>query len=110
MALVIPPLQTIQVQMEAVCASWKIPFLNISSISSPNEIPEKIEQIKPKILLSAIEDVNDEDIQDKLAMLDISYVAVDECQVCGLVGGVKTTRISFFIRILFTSLNLKIFK
>ena len=88
MALVIPPLQTIQAQMEVVCVSWKIPFLNISSISRPEEIPEKIEQIKPKILLSAIEDVNNEDIQDKLAMLDISYVAIDECQVGGLLGGV----------------------
>ena len=81
MALVIAPLQTIQVQMEAVCTAWNIPCLNISSIASPQDIPEKIEQIKPKILLAAIEDVDKEEVQDQLHMLDICYVAIDECQV-----------------------------
>ena len=81
MALVIPPLQTIQVQMEAVCTAWNIPCLNISSVASPQDIPEKIEQMKPKILLAAIEDIDREEVQDQLHLLDISYVAIDECQV-----------------------------
>ena len=81
MALVIPPLQTIQVQMEAVCTAWNIPCLNISSVAKPQDIPEKIEQMKPKILLAAIEDIDREEVQDQLHLLDISYVAIDECQV-----------------------------
>lgn len=77
----IPPLQTIQAQMETVCEAWKIPCLNISGVACPQDIPEKLDQIKPKILLASIEDVYREEIQDQLQMLDICYVAVDECQV-----------------------------
>ena len=83
MALAIPPLQTIQIQMEEVCTAWKIPFLNISGITNPEDIPEKNNQLKPKVLLASIEDVYREEIQDQLHMLDIVYVAVDECQVGG---------------------------
>ena len=81
MALVIPPLQTIQIQMETVCTAWKIPYINISSVANPSDIPEKIEQSKPKIILASIEDIYREEIQDNMHMLDISYVAIDECQV-----------------------------
>ena len=38
-------------------------------------------ELKPKVLLSSIEDMNKEDVQAKLHMLDIAYVAIDECQV-----------------------------
>ena len=84
MALVIPPLQTIQIQMETVCTAWKIPFINISSLASPADIPEKVEQLKPKILLASIEDIYREEVQDNMHMLDVSYVAIDECQVVAI--------------------------
>ena len=81
MAIVIPPLQTIQIQMENICSAWNIPFLNLSDVSNPDDIPDKLTELKPKILLSSIEDMNKEDVQAKLLMLDIAYVAIDECQV-----------------------------
>ena len=67
--------------METVCTAWKIPCINISSLANPSDIPEKIAQLKPKILLASIEDIYREEIQDNMHMLDISYVAIDECQV-----------------------------
>ena len=66
--------------MSKVCISWKIPFLNISEIKL-EELPLKLEEVKPKILLASIEDMNREDVQDKLQLLNIAYVAIDECQV-----------------------------
>ena len=81
MALVIPPLQTIQIQMEKICSDWEIPFLNISNIPNPEDIPEKLEELSPKILLASIEDLGREEVQAKLQLVNISYVAIDECQV-----------------------------
>ena len=66
--------------MSKVCSDWKIPCLNISDIR-PDELPLKLEEIKPKIILCSIEDLNNEDIQDKLQLLNIAYVSIDECQV-----------------------------
>ena len=83
-AIVIPPLQTIQIQMEKICQSWQIPFLNLSDIARPEEIPEKMEELNPKIILCSIEDISNEQIQSKLQLLDVSYVAIDECQVIQL--------------------------
>ena len=80
MALVIPPLQTIQIQMEKICSAWKIPFFNISNVN-PEDIPNKLNELNPKILLSSIEDINREEVQAELHMLKIMYVAIDECQV-----------------------------
>ena len=77
----IPPLQTIQIQMEKICSAWKIPYLNLSDVANPDDIPDKLNELKPKIILSSIEDINKEEVQSKLQLLDISYVAIDECQV-----------------------------
>ena len=69
--------------MSKVCSDWKIPCLNVSDIR-PDELPLKLEEIKPKIILCSIEDLNNEDIQDKLQLLNIAYVSIDECQVSGM--------------------------
>ena len=80
-ALVIPPLQTIQIQMETICTNWGIPFVNISGITNPEDIPEILNQSNPKVILSSIEDISREEIQTHLQLLKIAYVAIDECQV-----------------------------
>ena len=81
MALVIPPLQTIQIQMEKICSEWNISCLNISNILSPDEIPVKIDELSPKVILASIEDLDKEDVQAALQMVNMAYVAIDECQV-----------------------------
>ena len=81
MALVIAPLQTIQIQMEKICFDWEIPVLNISNIQNPDDIPEKLEELNPKVILASIEDLDREEVQAKLQLVNISYVAIDECQV-----------------------------
>ena len=80
-AIVIPPLQTIQMQMATICQSWEIPYLNISDITNPAEIAAKLEETDPKIILCSIEDISDPRIQSQLQSLNVSYVALDECQV-----------------------------
>ena len=77
----IPPLTTIQMQMATICSTWNIPFLNLSDVAHPEEIPTKLTLLDPKIILASIEDISNEAIQSKLHMLDIAYVAIDECQV-----------------------------
>ena len=68
-------------QMAGICEKWKIPFINLSDITHPEEIPQKIESLKPKIILCSIENIVDEAVQKSLQKLKVSYVAVDECQV-----------------------------
>ena len=79
--MVIPPLQTIQFQMETICTDWGIPFVNISGITNPEDIPENLNQSSPKVILSSIEDISREEVQTHLQHLQIAYVAIDECQV-----------------------------
>ena len=79
-ALVIPPLQTIQQQMEQTCMDWQIPCINLSKIN-PKDIKAKIEVTQPKVILTSIEDIVKPEVQSELQLLSISYVAVDECQV-----------------------------
>ena len=76
----IPPLITIQVQMEEICKSWDIPYLNLSGIP-PQEIEARINTGDPKILLASIEDISNPAIQSQLQSVDVSYVALDEAQV-----------------------------
>ena len=78
----IPPLQTIQIQMAITCQEWSIPYLNLSEVQAPAEIPEKLDEINPKIILSSIESISDPSVQSFLHSLEVAYVAVDECQVC----------------------------
>ena len=67
--------------MEKICIDWKIPFLNLSGVPNPEDIPEMLSQLNPKIILSSIEDISQEEVQSQLQLLDIIYVAIDECQV-----------------------------
>ena len=80
-ALVIPPLLTIQIQMAKICTEWSIPYLDLSQISKQEDLAANIERKQPKIILMSIEDVSNPAIQSSLQLLDIKYVAVDECQV-----------------------------
>ena len=80
-AIVISPLLTIQMQMKNVCEGCQIPYLDLSSIAGPSEIAAKLEELDPKIILCSIEDISDNSIQAQLQYLDVSYIAVDECQV-----------------------------
>ena len=80
-AIVIPPLQTIQMQMATTCENWDIPYLNLSDIQNPAEIGHKIAELEPKIILSSIEDISNDAIQSQLQTLTVSYIAIDECQV-----------------------------
>jgi len=80
-AIVIPPLQTIQVQMINICKEWKIPYLNISELSTKEDVQSKLEAVKPKVIICSIEDINKEEIQASLQLQKISYIAIDECQV-----------------------------
>ena len=67
--------------MENICTDWNIPFLNLSSITSPADIPELLKQTSPKVILSSVEDISKEEIQSELQLVDVAYVAIDESQV-----------------------------
>ena len=77
----IPPLQTIQMQMASICKKWSIPYLDLSDVQSPAQIPQKLAELEPKIILSSIESVSNSAIQTQLQSLEVSYIAIDECQV-----------------------------
>ena len=79
-ALVIPPLQTIDIQMCAVCEEWGIKYLNLGSIAV-NSIADQIAAEKPFILISSIEKINNHEVQKQLFNLKLDYIAVDEAQV-----------------------------
>ena len=67
--------------MVDICTKWKIPFINLSELSSSEAIQTKLLAVKPKIILCSIEDINTEEKQSALQNTKISYIAVDECQV-----------------------------
>ena len=68
-------------QMANICESWSIPHLNLSDIISPTEITAKLQEIDPKVILCSIEAISDHTIQSELQSLNVSYIAIDECQV-----------------------------
>ena len=68
-------------QMTVVCQRWDIPYLNISDVINPVEIASKLEETDPKIILCSIEDISNPAIQAQLQSLEVSYIALDECQV-----------------------------
>ena len=74
-------LQTIQMQMASICKDWNIPYLDLSDIKNPADIPAKLEEIVPKIILTSIEDISNHAVQSQLQTLNVSYIAIDECQV-----------------------------
>ena len=88
-ALVVPPLVTIQQQMAKVCEAWKIPYINLSSHNANQNITE------PRVILASIEDLANVTLQKYLlSVKNIAYVAVDECQV-----RIKLKAISYFINL-----------
>ena len=68
--------------MATTCQEWGIPYLNLSEVQDPAEIPEKLAQINPRVILSSIESISDPNVQRFLQSLEVAYIAVDECQVC----------------------------
>ena len=48
-AIIIPPLQTIQLQMSLVCKKWGIPYINLADARNPDEITKKIEELNQKL-------------------------------------------------------------
>ena len=81
LAIVIPPLKTIQVQLAKICSLWKIPFIDLDDIENPHNIGQKILDLNPKIIISSIEDIGNEVVQSELQTIDVRYIAMDECQV-----------------------------
>ena len=83
LALVVPPLVTIQQQMANICEAWKIPYINLSSHTFPTtHINANQNTSQPKVILASIEDLANVSLQKYLLTLkNIAYVAVDECQV-----------------------------
>ena len=59
--------------------------MNLSSITSPADIPELLKQTSPKVILSSVEDISKEEIQSELQLVDVAYVAIDESQVLKIV-------------------------
>ena len=76
----IPPLLSIEHQMESICEEWKIPYCNISTIE-PKEIMPSLKTNDVKILLASIECISDVTVQKAIQDLKVNYIAVDECQV-----------------------------
>ena len=68
-------------QMASICKDWNIPYLDLSDIKNPADIPAKLEEIVPKIILTSIEDISNHAVQSQLQTLNVSYIAIDECQV-----------------------------
>ena len=66
--------------MEDDCIKWGIPYLNLSS-TEYSKIKEEITKIKPKVILTSIEAICDEEVQAQLLNVNISFVSVDEAQV-----------------------------
>ena len=67
--------------MAKICDDWNIPYINLSEVSKKEDIASIIEEAKPKIILSSIEDISDPIVQNSLQLVNIKYVALDECQV-----------------------------
>ena len=61
--------------------------MNLADVRNASEIPKKIEDLQPKVILCSIEDISDEATQRSLQKLDVAYVAVDEAQVMDPVSG-----------------------
>ena len=80
-AIVIPPLQTIQLQMAAICDTWRIPYVDLSNIHTSEQISSVLEELQPKVILCSIESISNPAIQDQINNLDVAYIAIDECQV-----------------------------
>ena len=67
--------------MASICEEWNIPYLNLGDVRSPSEIPERLSELAPKVILCSIEAISDPAIQSHLQSLEVGYIAVDESQV-----------------------------
>lgn len=76
----IPPLLSIEYQMETICKDWNIPFCNISS-TPPSEIVSSLKSADAKVIIASIEKISDVKVQKAIQNIKVNYVAVDECQV-----------------------------
>ena len=55
--------------------------MNLDDLDSPTDIAKKLMEVKPRVIISSIEDISNADMQAELQSVDIRYVAIDECQV-----------------------------
>ena len=79
--IVIPPLISIEHQMESICREWNIPCCNASNIGV-TEILSSIKANRAKLLIASIELISDVTVQKAIQNLKVNYISVDECQVC----------------------------
>ena len=78
--IIIPPLLTIEFQIEAVCRKWDIPYLNLSSVET-TDIMSTLRSNDTKIVIASIECISDINVQKAIRDLKVNYVSIDECQV-----------------------------
>ena len=90
-ALVIPPLISIEAQLENQCKAWNIPFLNISSVEI-SDIGPSIVSSGAKIILASIERISDVHVQKAVRSMRVNYISVDECQVMDSENGWTSIR------------------
>ena len=69
--------------MASTCEQWQIPYLNLAEVHSPSDIPRKLSEVSPKIVLCSIEAISDPAVQSQLQSINVEYIAVDESQVGG---------------------------
>ena len=63
-----------------MCNRWKIPALNLSSVSA-SDVMNMIASKAIKIVIASIECVSDAAIQKAIRNLRVNYISIDECQV-----------------------------
>ena len=66
--------------MSIVCEKWGIDYLNISTIEVP-KIGAKLDELKPRIILSSVERISNLEVQKQLGNIRLAYIALDEAQV-----------------------------
>ena len=79
-AIVIPPLISIEQQLESLCVKWKIPCLNLSNVRG-DEVISRVSASSIKVIIASIERISDMTVQKSILNLQVSYISVDECQV-----------------------------
>ena len=61
--------------MAKICDDWNIPYINLSEISKKEDISTIVEEAKPKIILSSIEDISDPIVQNSLQLV-LNYICI----------------------------------
>ena len=73
LALVIPPLISIEAQLEDQCKAWNIPFLNLSSVSI-EDIKSKFVSSGARIVIASIEKISDVLVQKAIRDVNVNYI------------------------------------